>query len=126
MERVQVKLEFLFRSSQTIIYQFLTTPSCLVRWFCEGVDINGKTYTFTWSGADENADLVESVENEKLRFVWEDAEEGEFLEFNLSKSQLTGETLVEVIDYCDSDEVKETQQLWESQFAAMKKEMGGG
>lgn len=126
MDRVQVKLEFLFKSSQTIVYQFLTTPSCLVRWFCEGVDINGKNYTFTWSGADENAELVESVENEKLKFIWEDADEGEFLEFNLSKSPLTSETIVEVIDYCDDDEIDETQQLWESQFATMKKAMGGG
>jgi len=127
MERVQVKVEFLFRSSKAIVYQFLTTPSCLVRWFCEKGDITGKTFTFSWEGADEVAELVENVENERLRFKWEDADdEAEYLEFTMSKSPITGDTILVITDYCDDDEVDDTRQLWESQIATMQKEMGGG
>lgn len=127
MERVQVKVEFLFRSSQPIVYQFLTTPSCLVRWFCDQVDITGKTYTFSWEGSEEEAELVEDVENERLRFKWADADdEEEYLEFTMSKSPITGDTILVIVDHCDEDEVDDTRQLWESQIATMQKEMGGG
>lgn len=127
MNREKVVMEFLFRSSPAIIYQFLTTPSCLVRWFCEGVDINGKSFVFTWSGADEEAELVENVENERLRFKWLDADDPEeYLEYSMSKSPITGETILMITDYCDEGESDDTRQLWESQLAAMKKEMGGG
>lgn len=127
MNREKVVMEFLFRSSPSIIYQFLTTPSCLVRWFCEGVDISGKSFVFTWSGADEEAELVENVENERLRFKWLDADDPEeYLEYSMSKSPITGETILMITDYCDEGEQDDTRQLWESQLAAMKKEMGGG
>lgn len=127
MNREKVVMEFLFRASPAIIYQFLTTPSCLVRWFCEGVDISGKSYVFTWSGADEEAELLENVENERLKFRWLDADDPEeYLEYSMSKSPITGETILMITDYCDEGEKDETDLLWESQIATMKKEMGGG
>ena len=126
MKRVQVNLEFLFRASPSIVYQFLTTPSCLVRWFCDEVDITGRNFTFYWNGAEEIAELKEAIEDQKLRFVWEDADDGEFLEYKMSRSPITDETILEIIDFCDEDEVDDTTNLWESQIAEMKKEMGGG
>ena len=54
MKRIPVDLEYIFKASPAILYKFLTTPACLVRWFCDGVDINADVYTFTWDGNDEN------------------------------------------------------------------------
>lgn len=124
MDRVEIKVDFLLRASKTIVYQFLTTPSCLVRWFCNSVDVTGQTFTFEWEGSEEIAELTEDVEDERLRFIWEDGEDGEFLEFKLSKSPITGETILEITDYCDDDEIEDTKQLWTSQITAMKQEMG--
>ena len=39
MERKKITIEFLLRASPAILYQFFTTPSNLVRWFCDGVDV---------------------------------------------------------------------------------------
>lgn len=126
MERVQFNLEFLFRASPTILYKFLTTPSCLIRWFCDEVDIQGEVYTFTWSGADEVAEVIEDIEDERVRFRWDDAEdEEEFLEFKISRSPVTGETILEITDFCDEDELEDQKQLWESQISRLKKETGG-
>ena len=126
MERVKFTLEFLFRASPTILYKFLTTPSCLIRWFCDEVDIQGDTFTFVWSGSEEVAELIDDIEEERLRFKWEDAEdEEEYLEFNISKSPVTGETILEITDFCDEDEVADQQQLWESQMKELRKETGG-
>jgi uncharacterized protein YndB with AHSA1/START domain len=124
MDRTKIVLEFIFRASPTIVYNFLTTPACLVRWFCDTVDINGHTYAFAWNDSVESAVLVEDIEDEKIRFEWLDKEPDEFLEFNLSTSPITGETILEIIDFCDEDEVSDYRTLWESQVRTLRKEMG--
>jgi len=126
MERVKIDLEFIFRASPTILYKFITTPSCLIRWFCDEVDIQGDTYTFSWSGSEEVADLIDDVEDDRVRFQWEDAEsDKEFLEFRMRKSPVTNETILEITDYCDSDEVKDQEQLWNSQITQLRSATGG-
>ncbi len=126
MERVKIELEFLFRASPTIIYKFLTTPSCLIRWFCDEVDITGEIYTFVWEGSEEIAEMIDDIEDERIRFKWEDADdEEEYLEFRMSRSPVTGETILEITDYCDDDEVDDTRMLWESQMKQLRQETGG-
>lgn len=126
MKRAQINLEFIFRASPTILYKFLTTPSCLIRWFCDEVEIQGETFTFVWSGAEEVAEMIDDYEDELVRFRWEDAEdEKEFLEFKLGRSPVTNETILEIIDYCDEDEIEDTRQLWESQIKVLRQETGG-
>lgn len=125
MERVSFTVEFLLRASPAIVYKFLTTPSCLTRWFCDEVDINGEEFTFVWSGSEEVAEVIEDIEDELVRFHWEEAAEEEYLEFRISTSPVTGETILEVTDFCDDDEVDDQRQLWITQIEHMRKEMGG-
>ena len=78
------KLEFLFRGSPGILYSFITMPSYIVRWFCDGVDIQGDTFSFEWSGSEEVAELVDDIEGELVRFKWLEAEdENEYRFFKL-------------------------------------------
>jgi uncharacterized protein YndB with AHSA1/START domain len=125
MDRVSFNMEFIFRASPTILYQFLTSPATLIRWFCDKVDIEEDVYTFTWEGSEELARLVDDIEDERIRFVWEDADEGEYLEFRMEKSPVTGETVLELTDFADSDEVDDQKLLWESQFKVLRQETGG-
>ena len=125
MDRVKFDMEFIFRASPAILYTFITTPSCLVRWFCDEVDINDDVYTFSWQGAEENAEMIDDIEEERIKFQWEDADEGEYLEFRMYKSDVTNETILEITDYCDADEVEDQKQLWTSQIEKMRVETGG-
>ena len=125
MSRVRIDMEFIFKASPSIIYQFLTMPECLVRWFCDAVDISDDVYTFEWEGSPEDAELIDDIEEERLRFKWMDAEEDEFLEFRMYKSDVTNETILEITDYCDDDEVQEQRDLWETQVSELRKECGG-
>ena len=126
MQRVKYDMEFIFRASPTILYQFITTPSCLVRWFCDEVDINDEIYSFVWDGSEEEAEMVDDIEDERIRFKWLDADDpDEFLEFRMYKSDVTNETILEITDYCDDDEVDAQRDLWESQIKEMRKECGG-
>lgn len=126
MKRAQYTLEFIFRASPTILYKFITTPSCLIRWFCDEVDIEDEVYTFSWSGAEEVATLVDDFEDELVRFQWEDAEsDEEFLVFKLERSPVTNETILTISDFCDEDELNDNRQLWESQIKVLRQETGG-
>ena len=125
MERVKINIEFLFKASPAILYKFLTTPSCLVRWFCDEVDIEIDVYTFIWDGYEEKAELLDDIEEERLRFKFEDAEDGEYLEFRFSKSPVTNETIFEITDFADKGEEDDQRQLWESQIKQLRSETGG-
>jgi uncharacterized protein YndB with AHSA1/START domain len=125
MERVSFDMEFIFRASPTILYRFITTPSCLIRWFCDEVDILGDDYTFVWNGAEEKAILIDDIEDERLRFQWVDEAEDEYFEFRFYKSPVTNETVMEITDFADADEVQEQKELWLSQIKKLRIETGG-
>ena len=126
MKRVKVELEFIFRASPTIVYNFVTTPACLVRWYCDEVDITNDSYQFYWPGSAESATLIDDIEEERVKFKWDHVKDPEeYLEFRIFKADITNETILEITDWCDEDEVEETQDLWNSLIIEMKKECGG-
>ena len=43
----------------------------------------------------------------------------------MSRSPVTGETVLELTDYCDADELDDQKQLWESQMKILRQETGG-
>jgi hypothetical protein len=43
----------------------------------------------------------------------------------MSRSPVTGETIFEITDYCDDDEVADQKQLWENQIGKLRQETGG-
>lgn len=109
-----------------MLYQFFTQPANLIRWFCDEVDIEKDMYTFYWEGAPETAELIDDIEEERLRFAWEEADDPtEYFEYRMFKSPVTGETILEISDYCDEDEQSEIKQLWNSQIEKLRREIGG-
>lgn len=125
MDRVKVEQEFIFKASPTIVYQFLTTPACLVRWFCDAVDIQDDIYTFEWDGAPEEAEMIDDIEDERIRYHWEDGEEGEYFEYRMYKSDVTNETILEITDWCDAGDEQSHKDLWSSQIDKMRFACGG-
>ena len=125
MDRTSFDIEFLFRASPTILYKFLTTPSCLVRWFCDQVDIQGDVFVFEWDGSEEKALMVDDIEDERIRFQWEEADDNEYLEFKMEVSPVTNETIMIITDFCDADDVDEEKELWATQMDKLRRETGG-
>ena len=82
-------------------------------------------YVFNWSGSEERARCVEHVENERVRFHWEDGDEADYFEFVISKSEVTGDTILSIIDFADEFDVEGQKMLWESQVAELQKRIGG-
>ncbi len=125
MSRTKIDIEFIFRASPAILYRFITTPECLVRWFCDAVDIQEDVYTYEWQGSEEIAEMIDDIEEERIRFEWEDCEPGEYLEYRMYKSDVTNETILELTDFCDEDEVEEQKDYWQEQIKKLRAETGG-
>ena len=102
----------------------LTTPSGLTQWFSESCDINEEIYTFGWDGSLEDAELVEGIDPEKVVFKWVDGEEDEFFSFEITKSEISNDTVLYLTDFADDDEVEDQKQLWLSQFEQLTKRIG--
>ena len=129
MDRVSFSVEFVLKTSPAIVYKFLTAPDCLIRWFCDEVDVEREEgldrYAFVWSGEEEVAILTEDIEEERLLFRWKEADdEKEYFQFEMSRSEVTNDTVLLITDFCDDDEVDDQKQLWMNQIDAMKKAMG--
>jgi len=126
MDREKIQLEELFKSSPKMLYHFITDPAALVRWFCDEADVEGDRYEFTWNGSPEMATLVETEEDARIRFKWDDSDDKEeYLEFKMYKAGVTNQTVLEVHDFCDDDEVADSKKLWQSQLIRLKQEIGG-
>ena len=124
MARVQFQTEFMFKASPSIIYLFVTQPTTIIRWFCDKVDNVGDHYTFSWDGDSEEATLVIDIEDEMVKYQWVDREE-EFLQFRIYKTDITNETILEITDFCDDDEVQEQKDIWEVYMKKFKTFCGG-
>lgn len=119
------KLEYIIKSSPTILYNFLTSPAGMVQWFADEVDINDGTYTFTWNGSQEQAEIIEEVENELVRFRWDYADPDEYFEFQIEKSEVTGDTILYITDFAEDEDLEDQKILWDSQIANLIKRIGG-
>jgi len=124
MNRKKFKVEFLFRASPKIVYSFLSTPDNLTRWFCDDCNLVEGQFSFDWEGNEEIAYLLESQEDSYLRLQWEDFPD-EYLEYKMSRSEVTAETILEITAFCDEDEVDEEKDFWANQMESLRRAMGG-
>jgi uncharacterized protein YndB with AHSA1/START domain len=123
--RQKLVLEFEIRSSPAILYNYISTPSGLVEWFADDVNIRkGKDYTFIWDSEEQNAEMVKKVPGKYIRFHWEDSDEIEYFEFEIKKDELTRDIALVITDWCDEEDVEQTELLWGSQVQDLKNALG--
>jgi hypothetical protein len=49
----------------------------------------------------------------------------EYFEFRIVEAPVTGETILELTDFCDANEIKDQKRYWETQIQKLQKETGG-
>lgn len=125
MAKKKFTVEKMFRSSPAILFNFLSTPSGLVQWFADHVDLNGDVYSFFWNGVEEKAKTLLSYEGELLRIkMLSDDNPQTYIEFKIGKSEITGETILYITDFAEENEIKDAIDLWDSQLDDLAKSMG--
>ncbi len=126
MDKVRIDLEYIIKTSPTILFNCLSTPSGLSEWFSDDVNIKDDRYTFFWDGSEETAILKTVRKSESVKFQWED-DEGEdyFFEMTIRIDDLTKDVALLVTDFADEGEEDEIQLMWDNNIDKLKKAIGG-
>ena len=117
-------LEYPVRCSPTILYDFLSNPSGLQEWFADKVDERDKVFRFSWNGATEYAEVLESEEDKFVRYHWTHAPKEEFFEFRIEKSEVSNQTILVIKDFAEKAEVKDQSRLWDYQVKDLFHRLG--
>jgi len=125
MEKIKYKLEIPIQSSPSLLFQYISTPSGLTEWFADNVNSRGELYTFMWADSEEEAKLLSSRPDERVKFKWlEDEEEPYYFELRIQVDEVTNDVSLIITDFAEKDEVEESKMLWENMIANLKQTLG--
>jgi uncharacterized protein YndB with AHSA1/START domain len=125
MSKQLFTVEFKVRCSPNILYEFLSTPAGLQEWFADNVDEWENVYSFSWgNGTPEKAEVLEREQDKFVKYHWVDSEKGEYFEFRITKTEVSGQTILEITDFAEKADVKDQIQLWESQMKDLFHRLG--
>lgn len=126
MGKVKFTCEFVVRSSPGILYNFLTSSSSLAQWFSDTCDVNREIYTFGWDGAEEDAERLDYIEDQYVKYRWTESDEEEFFDFHITKSEISNDTVLTINDFAEEDEIEDQILLWENQIKTLSAVIGAG
>lgn len=114
-EKIKYQLEFVVKSSPSLLFTYISTPSGLGQWFADNVNSRGELFTFIWDGSEEQAKLISKKNNHSIKFKWDEAEDDTFFELRVQIDDLTQDVALIVTDFAYEDELDEAKLLWETQ-----------
>lgn len=123
----KLKIEYpLNPTSGIIIWNAISTPAGLERWFADKVTKSGKTYTFKWGKTESrDADITNTRSEYFIRFHWKDDEEPKsFFEFKILFNELTSDHILEITDFAYPEDEEDTINLWNSQIDVLRRTFG--
>lgn len=126
-KKIFYSLEFDFQASPQLLFQYLSTPSGLSEWFADNVNSRGEDFVFIWDDSEEEAKMLQSKNNERVRFQWMNDEENSedyYFEFKIQVDEITKDLSLIISDYSDDDELEESKLLWRSLIADLKQVLG--
>jgi len=127
MGKEKIHIENMLKAgSGNIVWSIIGTPSGLETWFADKVTVQDKIFTFHWGKTEQReAEMTHMRTNNFIRFHWlDDEDKKSYFELRLSQNELTDDLMLEVIDWAESDEVEDLQDLWDSQIEKMKRVSG--
>ena len=126
MKKEKFHIEYIFdKVSRRSLWNHLTTPPGLSAWFADDVTINDNTYFFKWNRDEQEAEVLSVKPEISIRYRWTDEEEDNvYFEFLIHTVELTGATALEITDFAEPDEKKDSINLWDSQVYELKRTLG--
>lgn len=123
---IKFEIEYIIRSSPSILFNYLSNSDGLSEWFADTVNVSGDTYTFIWDGSEEKATLLYNKKDECIRFKWQHIDDDNaYFEFRLKKADISGELALIVTDFCEDESEKDDAiNLWNSQIEDLMRTIG--
>lgn len=127
MIKEKLKLEYLLQStSKKVIWDAISSSSGLERWFADRVLISNRHATFLWGDEEvREAEIIASRTFHFVRFHWSnDQDDRSYLEMRMNCNEMTGEYILIITDFADSDEVEMQHELWNAQIEVLMRKTG--
>ncbi len=125
MAKEKFQVEHTIKSSHKILFNRLSTAGGLNEWFADNVSVQGKIFTFDWSGTEQKAEMINKKDMKYVRFHWlDDDDEKSYFEFKINVDELTGDIALIITDFAEPDEIEDAKELWETQVQELKHVIG--
>lgn len=126
MKKEKFHIEYVFdKVSLRSLWNHLTTPPGLSAWFADDVIINDNIYTFKWNRDEQDAEVLSVKPEISIRYHWtEDEDPYAYFEFQIYTHELTGSTSLQITDFAEPDEKRDSIDLWDTQVEALKRTLG--
>lgn len=113
-------------SSGTVIWNAISTPAGLERWFADKVTRTDKTFTFQWGKTEiRTAEIINMRTEYFIRFHWTDETKSKtYFELKIQFNELTTDHVLEVTDFADPGEEEDARELWNSQIDTLRRVFG--
>ncbi len=126
MSLIKYSLEFPIKTSVSVLYNRLSTPSGLSEWFADNVNIKNNILIFFWEGSEEEAIVLKKKKNVFIQYQWiEDDNKDKYFEFMIQVDPMTKDICLIVTDFAEDEYEKEEDiQLWTKQIENLKNAIG--
>jgi START-like superfamily domain len=119
-------IEYEINSSPEVLFEFISTPGGLEKWFADRVYVIEGNYIFNWEDGEKRlAKQIGIREKDWVRFHWLDEPEKRYFEFRIQIDDLTSEVALIVSDFADNmQEQEESTRLWNQQISDLHHSIG--
>lgn len=127
MKREKIHLEYpLSATSKNILWGAISTPTGLEDWFADKVVSNDKNVTFYWGKTEQREAEITAIRAFSfIRFRWlDDESERDYFEIKMNYNELTSDFVLEIIDFAEPGEVRDTKEMWDSEVAKLRRTCG--
>ena len=126
MSLIKYTIEYPLKTSTSVLYKRLTTPSGLSEWFADNVSIKNDVLTFYWDGSEEKAIVLSKKKGESIRYQWlENEGEDRYFELSIQIDEMTKDIALIVTDFAENnDEKEEGILMWDTQIDNLKSAIG--
>ncbi len=116
------QLEFGVKTTPKLLYTLISTPEGLSRWFASNVHNEDDLFYFSWEDSEQKARLIQSKENEFVRFEWlDDFHKGYAFEMQILAGEMASEVSLSISDYAEPAEMDFYQRLWTTQVQRLQR-----
>lgn len=126
MKKEKFHIEYIFdKVSKRSLWNHVTSALGLSSWFADEVTIHGNNYIFRWKKDTQEAEMIICDPGKRARFRWIDEDdENAYFEFMIHNIELTGSTALEITDFTEPEDKKDSISLWDTQVEALKRTLG--
>jgi len=118
-------IEYVFSTaSKNSLWNCLSTPAGLSEWFADKVVMENGLFRFYWKNHVSEAELLQTVPYNSMRFHWLDEAPETYFEFCLHQTELTNDLTLEVIDFAEPSEQADAISLWDTQIKTLRRKLG--